>query len=216
VPTGVTLVNRQVLAAQRKSRIAQRDQQNEYWKRKGYGLDWAAIKKQHDERLAQDLANGVDNEQTRAIKARNVAKPVAQREKPVRTPKTKAPAKRKQPKQKKGRDTVQNRSAQEVMIEMYNNNIPVSEIMKATGAAGRTIRKYLREAGIYDPRRDMSLVRRQKKCGKGHDMTDESNIVEFEVKSGPRKGKMTRACRECRRLRSSKRWEEKKNAQRTS
>lgn len=115
----------------------------------GGGLDWGQIERQFQERLQQDIDNGVDDIMTRAELRRReglppLPKPATRRFTPDRDA------------QRRGGLRTGPRFDADKMVEMYEAGSRVREIAEATGANPRTVRYWLTRRGVYDPKRDKS------------------------------------------------------------
>jgi hypothetical protein len=82
----------------------------------------------------------------------------------------------------------------------YEDGLKVSEIADRMSAHPDTIRLILKnELKIYDPNRDKTGGRgkarkKQDRCGKGHDLTKEENVLWTKTKSGRKR----RECKTCK------------------
>lgn len=194
------------------ARRGQREQQEAYYRNKGYGLDWAALKKAHDERLEAEIARGVDNEQTRAIKARRAGvepEPLP----PVR------PSVNKKPKAERKPNPIHTPHLQqpellEPMVALYKEGAKVRDIAEKFGLTESTVRRYLKWADVFIPFRDGTAAKRDR-CVYGHLLTDD-NI--FIWKKQDKNGKVydVRGCKACRRRQNREYWKRKQDAKRAS
>lgn len=159
-----------------------------------FGLDWDAVTRKYQERLQQDIDNGVDNIETQAELARRAGTPLP---KPA---KKKPPGKKKKP---RPYNTVKPEVV-ERFVELYEDGHPVATIAELTGSARDTIRKWLKDRGVYDPHRDKinrkgrpkDTYKRQRYCGKcGCDLDKPGNSEEKLKPDGRKNGRECIPCR---------------------
>jgi len=193
-------------------------QQQAYWNRKGYGLDWDEIRRKYEERLADDIARGVVNRETLAAQGKAVPppKPEPFRRQPRKPRKRKRSIGTSQRGQNLRNRGPANPELIEQMASCYQEGETVAIIAERFNSNISTVRKYLRLAGVYDPGRDKGGTQKKERCVRGHDLTDPNNCYEFTIKSGKKTGQVIRACKRCTKIRNKQNWKEKRYATRTS
>lgn len=156
-----------------------------------YGtFDWEASRKRYEERLQQDIDNGIDNVETRAELDRRAGI--------VRVkPKVQRTGNRPGPKPLYDRKE---------FVRMYLEGMSVVKIARHFKCADDTVREAVRKAGVYDPKRDVTGGQNSKdKCKRGHDMNDPKNVYVSTQTHKDGKSYTKRTCRACRRLSDDKR-----------
>ena len=135
------------------------------------GLDWGKIKQQFEDRLQQDIDNGVDDIMTRAELRRRQGLP------PTPKPATR-PISPDRDAQRRGGLRRGAHGDVDRMVELYQGGKTVPEIAETMGFSDRTIREWLTRKGVYVPSRDRfrggippKFGKPKTHCAKGHDLS---------------------------------------------